>query len=265
MSRAKAARSLRNSRDEPALLRRPDQIVDLLDGDDQNLVYRGGDGKLYLTPLQPKDARRHALEVLRQFFSLLTFRREVAPGEEDGRAFRVPLADIHLAQPTDNGGAGANLPSIVFRGGPDGTTDTLGIGGVQLLEDTYGVDGPGTAVGRYGEWVETFTIEVVAESDSKRQGIVAGLKQVFGILTAWNTLRLRIDEFFGVVANFELESVQYFDEPFAAQNRFRAELRSTLTVPELFVVRGLPLFKPQVLIEVGTDVVIVKPSIDDQT
>lgn len=245
---------------EPLVQRRPDQLLSMLDGGTPSLLHVGASGKLFLTPLDQLDARTLALRTLRRYISLLNFRREVAPGEEAGRAFRLKLSQIHTEQPQDSGGE-ADLPSIAFLPGV-GSTDTMGIGGIDILEETVGVEGPGTAIGRYGEYEEQFTIEVVAATVAHRNGIVAGLKQALRMQIEWNETILIVPEMFGVPAEFSVDEVEYVEEPYADQNRRRALLRVSLTVSELFLVRGFPLLDPRVLIELGADVVI-RPRVDD--
>lgn len=244
---------------EPSLLRRPDQINSMLDGGTASLLHVGASGRLFLTPLDQLDARTLALRTLRRYIALLNFRREVAPGEDGGRAFRLSLSQIHTEQPKDSGGE-ADLPSIAFLPGV-GSTDTLGIGGISVLEDTLGVDGDGTAIAKYGEYSEQFTIEVVSATVAHRNGLVAGLKQALRMQLEWNETLLVVPELFGAAAEFSLDEVEYVEEPYADQNRRRALLRVTLTVPELFIIRGFPLLDPRVLLELGVEVVI-EPRVD---
>lgn len=242
--------------------RRPDQVANMLDGGSPAFLHTGASGRLYLTPFRQYDARTLALRTLRRFLSLLTFRREVAPGEEGGRAFRLKLTQIHTEQPKDSGGE-ADLPTVAFLPGT-GSVDTLGIGGINILDDTLGVDGPGTAVAKYGEYSERFTIEVVAASIATRAGLVAGLRQAFRAQLEWNALLLKVPELFDAGAYFELaeDEVEYVEEAYADQNRRRALIHVELTVPELFLVRGVPLLDPRVLIELGAELVLVLPEVD---
>lgn len=222
-------------------------VAMLSPGTTTSIVVMGSNGRLLLTPLPTKDARSYALEALRKFLSLVTFRREVAPGET-GRAFRVPLAQIHTDMPDDL--VDLNPPSIAFLPGA-GTTDTMGLNGPQILEESFGLYGPGTALVRYGEYIEPFIIEVTATKKSPRRALVAGLETVLRIDSNDGCLQLALPEFFQGVAQFELTGKQYIDDSYAAQNRRRAHLFVTLTIADLWLAHGLPLMKPSVLLQVG--------------
>ncbi len=238
---------------EPSFLRRPDAMQAMLEpGSETNLIVTAPSGRLILTPLPIKDARSHALEALRTFLSFVTFRREIAAGEQ-GRAFRVPLSQIFTDMPDDL--VDLNPPSIAFvpQPGP-GVTDSMGMSGPQLLEETFGLYGPGTAVMRYGEYVEPFTIEVTAPKIAMRRALVAGIETVLRSDASDGWLRLTLPDFFGGIAQFELTGKLYIDDPYVAQNRRRAHLFVTLTVADLRLAHGLALMRPSVSIHVGAEI-----------
>lgn len=207
-----------------------------------------------LSPLPDRDARTVALERLRDFLLLTTFRRTVAPGQPSGQAFRLKEHQIHLEQPSDAGGE-ADLPSIAFLPLPGpGVHDTAGMGPMRLLDETFGLYGEDTAVVRFGEYVEPFTVEVVAAHTGHRRGLVAGLEAVFRLVAESQTLRLTLPRLFGSIANFELTGTRYFEDPLVAQNRRRAHLNVTMTVSDVWIAQGVARLDPRVLLEVGTEV-----------
>ncbi len=246
----------------PSFQRRPEAIAESLTGEmTPAIIYPGFDGKLVLAPLLENDARTRALLALRRLIALVTFRRTVAAGSPDGQAFRVPLDHIFEEMPDDI--VEVRLPSIGFLPIPGpGVHQSLGTG-VSIYEDTLGDFGEGTALASYGELVEPFTIEVIAEKKAHRRGIVAGLQQLLRLNRETNTLWLALPDLFGATAVFELTDTLYIDDPYVVQNRRRAHLHVTLTVPELFVAHGLSKLKPSVLLQLGSatdETLVLEPS-----
>ncbi len=247
---------------QPSFRRRPDAIVASLTGRvTPALIYPGAGGQLVLSPLPDKDARTRALLALRQLISLVTFRRTVAPGESEGQAFRVPLDHIFEEMPDDV--VELRPPTIGFLPIPGpGVHESLGTG-VSIYEDTLGDFGVGTALASYGELVEPFTVEVVAEKKAHRRGIVAGLQSLFRLNRETNTLWLAVPDLFGATAEFVLTDTLYIDDPYVVQNRRRAYLHVTLTVPELFIAHGLNRLKPSVFLQLGSqtdNTLVLEPS-----
>lgn len=227
----------------------------LAPGSTSRLIYTAPSGRLILTPLPDKDARHHALAQLRTFLSLVTFRREVAPGEPDGRAFRLPLTSIHDEMPDDV--VDLEMPAIGFLPQPGpGVHDGMGLGPPQLLEETYGLYGPGTVVVRYGEYIEPFTIEVIAPKKATRRAVVAGLETVLRIDDGGN-LHLILPEYFGALADFNMTGKLYIDDPYVAQNRRKVHLYVTLTVSDLWLAHGVARFQPSTLVQIETSVEVV--------
>ncbi len=238
---------------EIALKRRPDRMLAMLPpSSTTNLIYTAPSGRLMLTPLPDRDARNQALRQLRTFLSLVTFRREVAPGEEGGRAFRIPIASIHEEMPDDV--VDLNPPAIGFLPQPGpGVHDDMGLGGPDILEETYGLYGPGTVVVRYGEYIEPFTIEVVAAKKASRRAVVAGLEAVLRMVSESGNLRLILPEFFGALADFDMTGTLYIDDPYVAQNRRKAHIYVTLTMSDLWLAHGIVRFQPSTNVQVSTE------------
>lgn len=235
-------------------VRRAERMLAMLPlGASTNLIYTAPSGRLMLTPLPDRDARNQALRRLRTFLSLVTFRREVAPGEDDGRAFRIPLASIHEEMPDDV--VDLNPPAIGFLPQPGpGVHDDMGLGGPEILEETYGLYGPGTVVVRYGEYIEPFTIEVVAAKKATRRAVVAGLEAVLRMVSESGNLRLSLPEFFGALVDFDMTGTLYIDDPYVAQNRRKAHIYVTMTVSDLWLAHGVARFQPSTNLQIGTEV-----------
>jgi hypothetical protein len=235
----------------PIFQRRPERMLAMLaPGSATPFLYTAPSGRLALTPLPDKDARHHALERLRDFLLLVTFRREIAAGEPDGRAFRVK--NIHDEMPDDV--VDLQFPSIGFLPQPGpGVHESLGLGGPVILESTYGLYGPGTAVVRFGEYIEPFTIEVIAPKKATRRAVVAGLEVVLRMDITSGTLTLSLPDYFDALAEFELTGKLYIDDPYVAQNRRKVHLYTTLTVSDLWLAHGLARFQPSATVDVRTD------------
>jgi len=205
-----------------------------------DVVARGYEPLLVTSALPDKDARTYALARLREFISLLTFSRTMARNEA-ARHFRLHRTSIHPYQPDSP--TDLNLPAVAFIPG-SGSTQNTDLGPLEVAAGSEGKLGPGTALLRLGEYVETFTIEVIAGKQATRRAIVGGLR-----VALQDPLRLSLPDYFDATAIFELGESRLIDEAQASLNRRRAQLTVTLRVAELAPVR-LARFRPEVLTEV---------------
>ncbi len=237
---------------EPAFMRRPEQLREMLTGDSFFLV-EGGNQRLTLARLPDKDGRHHALERLAQFIRLVTFRRTAGTGEPEAKPFRLKGEQVTVGRPDDKGGE-ADLPAIAILPGT-GTHDSLGLGIPELIDETFGLYGDGTAVVKIGEYIETITLEVVAAKRAERRAIVAGLEVIFRMVADQGSLLLKLPEYFGAVADFNLETSSYVEDNYASQNRRVARLSVTLSMPELWIASGISRLRPTADLEVGDAVV----------
>jgi hypothetical protein len=233
-------------------IRRPEELASMFPtGTTPLIVTMGGNARMVLVQLPDKDARHHALETLKRFITLLTFRRTGAPGQETF-PFRLSEKQVFDGRPDDNGGE-ADLPSIAFLPGT-GTHQAYGMGGPDFIEETYGLYGEGSVVTSYGDYIETFTIEIVAPKIAERRALVAGLEFALRAVAERNSLSLLLPGYFNSVAEFYLQSTNYVEDNYAAQNRRVAQLTVQLTMPALWLALNVPKLDPSVGIELGADV-----------
>lgn len=204
-------------------------------------------------PLQRRDARERALRTLQRFISLLVFSREGdVPGGEPVR-FRIPEDRIHVYQPDDvrqRSQQGSSLGILPGRA----RHEAYGLGPSEVLEDTADQFGDGLVLVRRSDHVELVGIEVFTAKHPERQGVVAGLKEVFGMDDRSGALLLTCDDYFDQVASFRLDESEPIDDPDGTLNRRRAHLYVLLQVPEVALVRyrGMTVL-PEVVAEKGLD------------
>lgn len=183
-------------------------------------------------PLLDKDAREHSLERLREFISLLVFRRTMAKNEAP-KGFQIPKERIHVYQPDDP--YDIELPAIAFVPGR-GFHEEWGLGPPRPIEDTADVFAPGTVLVQQSDYVEIFTIEVLSAKHATRRAIVAGLKQALRATDTSLSTDLSLPSYFDQIARFWLDESTYIDEPESVKNRRRAQMFVELRVAEVFLV-----------------------------
>lgn len=180
-------------------------------------------------PLPDRDARDYALRRLREFLSVLNYRRTAAPGEEP-IAFRIPKSNIHVYQPDDI--VNLPLPGFAFVPGR-GFHETYGLGPPAILESTRDVYGPGTALVRFSDYVETFTLECWAGKHAERRAMMAGVKTALRQNDGSYAIKLTLPEYFDQVAEFSLDESYYVDGDQVVRNRRRGHLFVGLRVVEV--------------------------------
>lgn len=185
--------------------------------------------------LQHRDARTHALRTLREFVSLLRFRRTGDTPDGAPIGFQVPKKDIHVYQPDDVQNH-APRPGIGFLPGR-ATHESYGLGPPEVLEDTADKFGSGLVLVRRSDHVETVPIEIFVAKAPERDGIVAGLKEAFQLDDRSQALRLVCRNYFDIVACFRLDESENIDDAAGTDNRRRAHLYMALQVPEVALVR----------------------------
>lgn len=218
-------------------------------------------GTQFPRPFQDVDARHVALETLKTYLTLLLFTRRGA-ADADPVEFQIPRANIQTEMPGDNGGdqTAVRFPSVAIVAG-EGLHDTYVLGPAEIDESTVDVYGPGTVLLSLAEYVEEFNLEVWADSKPQRRGLVAGMLEAFMPLQESGSLRLKLPDYFDRVATFDYEGLKYVDDPDVVKNRYRAQLRVTMTVPEvarvgyvrLTPILELELVDSQVEAQVGVD------------
>ena len=185
-----------------------------------------------LPKLPDKDARDYALEALRKYLAALIFRRTNAEGL-DSIPFQLPLDSILLYQPDSP--KEAPLPGIGIIPGL-GVHNSFGLGPPGLLDDTFGIAGPNTALQHISDYIEPITLEVWGSKKSERRALMAGLKAALRANDSSYAIYLKLPEYYDMQASFFLESSEYIDGDETARNRRRAHLNLTMTVCEVAVV-----------------------------
>jgi hypothetical protein len=195
-------------------------------------------------PLPDVPGRKHALDMLREYISELTFTRPGARGQPPIR-YRIPKDNIHTEQPPNVWEM--VLPAIVFRPG-DGDYAAIGLS-AYLDESTKDKYEKGTAVQENSEWQETIALECWAEQPPQRSSMVAGLEKALTPTEQRAGVLFRLPEYFDQTVRFTLEKGMYPEDPESVRNRRWAIL------PVLMEVNVCAL----------VDVVELQPSVDTNT
>jgi hypothetical protein len=149
--------------------------------------------------------------------------------------FGVPEGLGHVYQ-ADDGRGHAPKPGIGFLPGR-ARHEAYGLGPAVVLEETADLFGDGLVVVRRGDHVETVGVEVVGDKPQELQAIIAGLKVALTMDDKSGALRLRCDNYFGMVASFRLDESETLDDPDSTLNRRRGHLWILMQVPEVTLVR----------------------------
>lgn len=186
-------------------------------------------------PLATADAREQALRVLALFISRLVFTHEPDVAGSPPVRFSVQRDHVHIYQPDELVQAPARDGIGVLPGRADHVP--YGLGPSVILDDTADRFGQGTVLARRGDHVETIGLEVVAAKHPIRLAIVAGLKAALTLDAGSGALRLRLPDYYCLVASFVLMQSEQLDDEDAALNRRRGHLFVQMTVPEVTLVR----------------------------
>jgi hypothetical protein len=213
-----------------------------------NRIWQGWIGDVYpqLQPLQKLptgDARSYALDAYADFLSDLVFE---LPGE-DTTPFRIPRDNIFTEQPPDP--QQLVFPAIAFVP-VRGRHDQFGLGPNMLVDSSFGVYAPNTALLPFGEYVETFTLEIWAPHGPVRTSILAGINAAMRRAERSQDLLLQLLDYFGVVARFAHDESEYIDDADVVRNRLRAHFYVQLIVPEVLLVDATT-FKPRLTVDAG--------------
>jgi hypothetical protein len=165
-------------------------------------------------PLPDVPGRAHALDMLREYISELTFTRPGARGQPPIR-YRIPKDNIHTEQPPNVWDM--RLPAIVFRPG-DGDYAPIGLS-AYLDESTTDKYEKGAAVQENCEWQETIALECWAETAPQRSSMVAGIEAALSPTEQRAGVLFRLPEYFDQTVRFTLEKGSYPEDPETARNR----------------------------------------------
>lgn len=182
-------------------------------------------------PLPDFDARTQALRVLAQWFSSLAYRRTMAPGEPS-QPFAITPERVFIEQP-DNV-EGLQFPSIGILPGR-GQYITRGLGGAEPDDETATVDGLALLVPY--DYAELITVEGWGSKIAERRSIVAAIEVAMGSFEGTTDLRLKMPDYFGLVATFSLMERENVDDLEVPRGRRRVHLFLQMTVPVVVSAR----------------------------
>lgn len=205
-------------------------------------------------PAPVVDGRTAALRLLKKYFQELIFRRSGGRDPRSGAElppieFRIPERDIHVEWP-DNVEE-VHLPAIAFLSTAAATYEAIGM--VSYVEeasrDVYQKD---TILIWLSEFVETFVIEIWAETKSQRRAMLAGIEQAMTPTEQMYGLRFRMREYFDQFACFSMVDRELVDDEFATKNRRRAKIRVELRYNVVALVNATD-FQPVVTVVADAD------------
>jgi|TARA_Y100000034_G_C6876919_1_gene401209 hypothetical protein len=177
-------------------------------------------------PLPAIDARTHALRAFAAFIAALKYTRAGAVGGKDIQ-FKIAAKNVHIEQP-DNV-KDLKFPSVVFLPGR-GVYEPYGLGPAELLDDSYNVFAPETALMALSEYEETITLEIWGSKKGERRAVIAGLEVVLPSSEDTWPLRLRLPSYYNTPATFSLEERMNIDDADAVRNRRRGHLYVNVSV-----------------------------------
>jgi len=187
-----------------------------------------------LRPLPDIGAREYALRRLRQYISLLVFRRTEGPGLAP-QAFRIPADKINIYQPDDVKDP-PDLPGIAML---PGTMDHeyWGLGSPRPDEETIDKYAPGTVVVWLSDYYETFLLDIWSAKHAMRRAITEGLKVGLRLQEDTMALNLTLPDYFDQIATFNLiGGPGYLEDAEVAKNRRHAQIPIEVWVPEVVLV-----------------------------
>jgi len=129
-----------------------------------------------------------------------------------------------------------DFPSIGLLPGR-GQYITRGLGGADVVEETDGIAGPGTALIIPYDYQELFTIEGWGSKISERRSIVAAIETAIGTYSGTTDLRLILTDYFDLVAEFAIMERENLDDLEVARGRRRVHLYVQLLVPVVRLAR----------------------------
>lgn len=198
-------------------------------------------------PPPTQDGRTAALEILKRYIGLLTFRRAGAVGGPP-IPFKIAAQNIHIEWPDHE--VDRETPSVVFLQTEDGMYDAIGLTAA-VDEETKDVYAPGTVLQTQSEYRETFTLEVHASLKPERRAIVVGLEQAMTPTEQMYGIRFRMPAYFDQHVCFTLNSRRFNEDPDSARHRRVAQLKIEMRYNVVALINVVTM-RP--LIKVNTDV-----------
>lgn len=196
-------------------------------------------------PPQVHDARTHALSALARYVGEIEYRILNPPGPP--KAFRIPQDRIYIEWPEDWNET-LLYPSIVFEPGP---AQYLPRG---LAPNTFEPKrlphaplpiSPKLLVGTH-EYEEKFVITIHASTREMRRSIASGIEHFLSAPIEQSPgIRLRLPDYHGTVASFQLEERTNPDDEESMKRRRRSRITCSMRVDVLREVNAQVL-RPQV-------------------
>lgn len=180
-------------------------------------------------PLPDKEARDYALEALKAYICSLIFQRTNAPGLPP-IPFQLPPDSVQIEQPDDI--EDLAMPGIGIIPGR-AVSETYGLGPPVILDKTEGIAGPGTALQRQGDHVESIIIEAWATKKAERRALAAGIKAALRASDGSSSIYLHLPNYWGMTAGFELDETLRIDGDEVSRNRRRAHVFVTMRICEV--------------------------------
>ena len=192
------------------------------------------------SPTQPptEDARTYALEAFREYLATIAFRRR------GGQVFRIPKEQIPLEQPDSF--ENFRFPAIAIL--PGNVEFNWLASNDGLIESTKDEHGDGTVLLWRGEHIEDLTLEIWEDTIAGRRAIRAAIAEALAPIEETSALRLRLDSYFGLVADFTQVSDQLIDDIDTAKGRRRALQVVRLAVPEVQLINYVTM-QPVISVE----------------
>ncbi len=195
-------------------------------------------------PLRPIDARGYALEAFADWVAGLEY-PVIGSTKNPPPTIVIPRSNVFVEQPPDP--IQLHSPAVSFvpvRGEHEPFRMTF-------LEATFGQFAPGAALFQFGEYLETFTVEVWGSHGPERTTIHAGIADAMRRGEWSQALLLQLPAYFGVVARFTLAS-EHIDDADVVRGRVRSHLYILLEVPEVQLLDAVTL-KPAVAMTIADD------------
>jgi hypothetical protein len=177
------------------------------------------------------DARTQALRVLAQWLSSLSYQRTMAPGMPP-EAFAIGPERVFIEQP-DNV-EGLQFPAIGIVPGR-GQYLTRGLGGAEPDDESATVDGLALLVPF--DYTELISVEGWGSKIAERRSIIAAIEVAMGSYEGTTDLRLRMPEYYGLVATFALMERENVDDIEIPRGRRRVHVYLQMTVPVVVAAR----------------------------
>jgi hypothetical protein len=194
------------------------------------------------------DGRTVALEILKKYISLLTFRRAGAVGGPP-IAFRIAKENIHIEWPDHE--VNDEYPGVVMLQVEDGVYEAIGLTS-HIDESTKDVYAPGTVILTQSEYTETFALEVHTSLKPERRAVIVGLEQALTPTEQMYGIRFRMPDYYDQHVCFTVMSRRLNDDPDSARHRRIATLNIEMRYNVVALIDAVTM-RPIVKVNVDVD------------